>query len=245
MINGELNDQSEYQGYRSWKGWGGHRFGYISNGEAVYFKSELLRCGITNLSEKKLLEIGFGNGSFAVWSKSEGAIYTGIEVIPELVDLARTAGLNAFLAKCSLLDLHCEDELDLIFAFDVFEHLLLEDVVKTLSECSVILRTGGILVARIPSGDSPFSRSIQYGDVTHKTILGSSAIRQIATRSGFDVVSIEPAAFPVMGQGLRTFLRRSMVRIGRYLIYPIIKNVLMGGERPVLTPNLVFVLKKK
>lgn len=75
-------------------------------------------------------------------------------------------------------------------------------------------------------------------------MLGSSAVRQLALESGLDVVSIRQPAFPMRGLGPRVFLRRLPIVLTRRIVYPLVTNALMGGGRPVLTPNLVFVLAK-
>lgn len=75
-------------------------------------------------------------------------------------------------------------------------------------------------------------------------LTGSSAIRQLALESGLEVVSIREPAFPLRGLGMRSFLRRLLIVLVRRTVYPFITNTLMSGGRPVLTPNLVFVLAK-
>ena len=70
-------------------------------------------------------------------------------------------------------------------------------------------------------------------------------IRQLASQSGFVVKAIREPAFPIRGLGARVFIRRLAIVCARRIIYPLITQVLMGGGRPVLTPNLVCVLEKR
>lgn len=234
-----------YDGYQSWKGWAFEDFGAEDPVCSVYFAKELARCGHPSLAGSRVLELGFGNGAFATWSKSQGACYSGIEAIPELVKVAREVGFEAHLAGQPLVDLVGAESIDLVVAFDVFEHLPIDALARALQECWDCLRVGGQLIGRVPSGDSPFARAVQHGDLTHRSVIGSSAIRQIATQTGFEVVSVRAPVFPLLGLGFGVLLRRIVVSVFRGIVYPLIKNVLMGGGSPVLTPNMVFLLRKQ
>ena len=97
---------------------------------------------------------------------------------------------------------------------------------------------------RVPSGDSPFARAIQHGDVTHQMAIGSSIVGQLAHDYGVTVDSVRAPAFPVRGLGLSTFVRRGAVVILRKAAFALIARAFMGGGRPVLTPDMVFVLVK-
>ena len=133
---------------------------------------------------------------------------------------------------------------DLAVAFEVFEHLSLCDLRGWLSTFHRCLRPGGKIIVRIPSGDSPFAREIQHGDLTHRVILGSSAVRQLAAEAGFEIESIREPAYPLRGAGVLSFLKRSLVSAARAISYRSITSVFMGGGVPALQPNILFVLSK-
>jgi hypothetical protein len=80
--------------------------------------------------------------------------------------------------------------------------------------------------------------------MTHRTIIGSSAVRQLAAESGFEVIAIREPSFPVIGLGLKRAIRRSVVLAFRSCINRFISIVMMGNSKVVLTPNLCFVLKR-
>ena len=235
----------EYIGYHTWKEWTGDAFGTFNSTEAAYFVLEMRKSGIVNINAKRVVELGFGNGVFAGWAKQQGAIYVGTELIPELIARGTAAGFDVQSAACPLTSFTTNNSIDLVVAMDVFEHIDTSALQNLLIEAGSCLRPGGLVVARVPSGDSPFARSIQHGDLTHRIILGSSAIRQLASQSGFVVKAIREPAFPIRGLGARVFIRRLAIVCARRIIYPLITQVLMGGGRPVLTPNLVCVLEKR
>ena len=236
---------NDYAGYQAWKGWAGDDFGTFDVAAATYFATEIRESGILNMNAKRVLELGFGNGVFAGWAKQQGAIYMGTEIIPALIARGSTAGFDVQSAACPLTSFTTNNSIDLVVAMDVFEHIDTSALQNLLIEAGSCLRPGGLVVARVPSGDSPFARSIQHGDLTHRIILGSSAIRQLASQSGFVVKAIREPAFPIRGLGARVFIRRLAIVCARRIIYPLITQVLMGGGRPVLTPNLVCVLEKR
>lgn len=237
-------DDASYRNYRQWKQWTPAEFGAFSRADRAYFFKELRAAGFNDLAGVRMVEIGFGNGGFAAWALSRGARYSGVEVQQELVDAARRMDIDAHLAGRKLVELFGSGVADLVLGFDVFEHMDVEQIRDVFTQCKQVLRSGAILLGRVPSGDSPFARAIQYGDLTHRSVLGSSAIHQLGQGAGLEVVAIRSPAFPLGGMGPVTFLRRSMVQLVGSIVRTAIAVSLMGGGGPVLTPNLVFVLRK-
>lgn len=230
--------------YARWKGWRDQPFGVCTRDQARYFKDELARCGVWGLAGVEVLEIGFGNGQFAAWATESGGRYQGIEVAPDLVSRGRAAGYDVRLIGESSSGLAASSSLDLVIAFDVLEHLPQRTLLRTLQDVKLALKPGGCLLARMPSGDSPFSGAIQFGDLTHRVRLGSEAVKQIALQVGLNVDQCREPAFPVRGLGIRSLVRRTLIAFVRRLGYLFIARVFMGGGSPVLTPNMVFVLRK-
>ena|ERR1017187_5913066 len=106
------------------------------------------------------------------------------------------------------------------------------------------LDRGGLLLARFPSGDSPFSGPVFRGDLTHRTLLGSSASRQLAMEAGFEVCQARPPVLPVWGLGLVHAVRRMAVRLTQALVFSFVRHVLMGNASAVVSPNMIIVLRK-
>jgi len=235
---------AEYARYREWKGWNKESFGTYLPNSAIYFSRELRRSGVDSVDGATILEIGFGNGEFAAWARDAGAKYVGTERIHELVQQGVRAGYDVRDANEPLDEFLAEESVDLIVAFDVFEHFEEVDLRRALRSAHRALRPAGRLIARVPSGDSPFARSIQHGDVTHRLAIGSSMIQQFADEASFSVHCVREPEFPLLGLGAKTFLRRAAVRGIRTLVFPFLVHAFMGGARAVLTPNMVFVLVK-
>ena len=235
---------TSYSGYQEWKNWSHQEFGKYNTEQSIYYKKECIKCGLTNLSGLNIVEIGFGNGSFAGWAIHSGAKYYGIETIPELVDIGKAMGFNTYSSETPWQEITTLSSIDLVVAFDVFEHIEINLLTSMLKEVHKYMGKNSVLMFRVPSGDSPFSRSIQHGDLTHCTVLGSSAIYQLAANTGFEVHLISSPAFALWGQGVISFIKRSIVTCSRSIVYPLITHLLMGGGKPILSPNMICIFKK-
>lgn len=233
-----------YNGYQEWKNWSSAEFGGYSREDALYYGSECNQCGFHDLHGIMVLEIGFGNGSFSGWATGQGANYYGVEAILELVSIGRTRGFNTYASGTPLEEIFEAGSLDLVVAFDVLEHLDIADIKTFLRDAMKLLKPGGVVLARVPSGDSPFGRAIFHGDITHRTALGSSAVRQLAAQTGFDVIDIGPPKLPIFGLGWVRALRRGGICLAQSVITRLINLVFHDGQPRVITANLVFILKK-
>jgi len=234
-----------YQGYEGWKQWAKATFGIWSDLDAAYFSAELRRAGIESCEGLLIYEIGFGNGAFSGYVRSMGGEYFGSELNGALVERAREFGLNVFEGGIKqALATGKPESFDAVVAFDVLEHLDVADIKSFLLDAGELLKPGGVVLARVPSGDSPFGRAIFHGDITHRTALGSSAVRQLASQTGFEVTDIGPPRLPILGLGPVRAIRRGGIRLAQTIIARFINLVFHDGQPRVITANLVFVLKK-
>ena len=149
------------------------------------------------------------------WAQAKGALVEGIELDARAIAAAETAGIA--LASQSITDQAkiAPGAYGLIAAFDVFEHMTVDQIKDHLAAIALLLKTGGLLALRYPNGQSPFGLAPQHGDVTHITPLSRVKIEQMATRHGFYTVRYAGAAEP-RGSGIgrigRMF-RKSIRRI--------------------------------
>ncbi len=231
--------------YADWKGWAAETFGVFTREEAAYFAAELRRAFPDADSGLEIFELGFGNGAFAGWACAQGHGYSGSERIPELLSRASAAGFQVFDADAdSPFAKLGPESLDIVVAFDVLEHMELALVEEVLRDVRAALRPGGCLLARVPSGDSPFGRGTLHGDLTHRLALGSSAVRQLAVRGGFTVADIGPPRLPLRGVGVRRAVRRALILSMQKPVAKFINLVFHHGHPLVITSSLVFVLRK-
>lgn len=230
--------------YVEWKAWQPEDFGKFGVEAARYYAEELRASGLLSVNGLTVAELGYGNGAFAGWVRDSGGHWVGREAIPELADRARDAGFEVLASDAVFPNGSGAGTIDLIVAFDVVEHLDLNAIRSFLTEAKEALRPGGLLLLRIPSGDSPFSSAVYRGDLTHRTLLGSNAVRQLAAETGLHVSQIRPPTLPVGGHGLIRGIRRAIVRSVQAMVYGFIRTVLMGNEGAVVSPNMIVVLKR-
>ncbi|HJT98955.1 MAG TPA: class I SAM-dependent methyltransferase, partial [Rhodanobacteraceae bacterium] len=224
-----------YAGYTEWKGWDGvFRAG---DKDARYYAAEFR--GLA-LAGKRVLEIGFGNGSFLAWAKSEGADAAGIELNAQMREAARRNGFVAF--EESLAELAARDRrYDLVVAFDVLEHWDATELIDNFRSIRTLLVDGGVFLARFPNGQSPFGRAYQHGDFSHKSTLTTYKIEYLAAMCGFEIVRVANPCRVPSRQGALGALRQWWLAGRRRRIERTIAR-LYGIRKLPLDPNLVAVL---
>lgn len=201
-------DHTVFADYDSWKGW---RATFSpSADEAVYYAAELRGIALEDCS---VFEIGFGTGAFLGWAESQGASVMGSEVTPALAKSAEDRGLRLIPADFENHKILASESLDLVAAFDVFEHLSMDTIAAKLRAIDAALKPGGHLILRYPNGQSPFGLASQHGDATHVTALSRAKIEQLAAGTALVTTRYGGAARPTARQ-----FRTRLVRKLRYLI---------------------------
>ena len=227
-------------GYSTWKGWDEGAFGQADASRRQYFAAELRNAGIRPGPGVEILEIGFGNGALLAYLAGLGASVCGTEANAELVARARACG---FEASASLsLDDFAPRRFDAVVALDVLEHVPQHELPALLARIARLLKPGGRFLARFPNGDSPLGLSIQNGDVTHCTFIGSAKARHLFVGAGLDVARLGKPARPMIDRNpVRTVhnltcrpVRAVIERIAKLLFFP-------GSEIHFFSSNLVVV----
>lgn len=236
MVHGQLSE------YRDWKSWDREAFLESSRTDQTYFAAELRRCGVRLAPGMSVLELGFGNGSFAAYCREIGVCYTGTELDRQLVREAREADVRAFEAEQSIASLFTPGSVDLVAAWDVFEHVDQEALVSLLANVRSVLSESGVIVARFPSGDSPFAGFLYNGDGTHQTWIGIGKLGQICRSAGLRVVRTHAQTIPLLGHGVVHFIRKLPVVAARRIVGRAISLLYLGGGKYVIDPNMVAVL---
>lgn len=232
------------QVYLTWKAWSDRGFGQYSDEQALYYDLELRRSGLHNLCGLRIGEFGYGIGDFAGWVNDRGGDWLGLEIIPELLKRAASAGYAIVCPPATFSGAAGPEKLDAIVAFDVLEHLEVQEIRDFLTDARIALKPAGLLLARLPCGDSPFVGAIYYGDLTHRTLLGSSAVAQLALETGFELCQCRPPSFPLYGFGPVKTFRRIVVHGINTLVYWGVRNLIMGKSEAVISPNMWVVLKR-
>lgn len=169
----------DYKDYIEFKGWK-NLFNYTSD-ENWQFEKIVENYDIF---EKKILEIGYGRGSFMQFLNDKGADIFGSEIQNVLLDAGKLKGYSV-TDNIETLQKH---SYDLVFALDVFEHMTEFELTEYLKNIGTLLKKGGILVARFPNCQSPASLYNQYGDYTHKIHLSEPIFKYYLEKQKFKFI---------------------------------------------------------
>ena len=132
---------------------------------------------------------------------------------------------------------------DLIVAFDVLEHLTVNELLDLMQFAKSLLTPDGRILARFPNGASPFSGPYQNGDITHMMVLTGERMRQIAHAVGMQVIGIHNAARSKKAGKAHGRLKK----LSGYLVRDLVEKalgMLYFGQPIPLDPNLTVILSK-
>ncbi|MGF2880104.1 class I SAM-dependent methyltransferase [Acinetobacter johnsonii] len=234
-----LNKNYEY--YLEWKRWG-DEFGYVSSHQSKYYDLELRDViEILGKNNLRVLEIGYGNGSFLGYCfKKKWEVY-GIEINEKLVDLAKGNGFNAYSSLGSVPD----NYFDLIVAFDVIEHVSNDEIVPLLNNIKRKINKDGLCLFRFPNGDSPMGMKNQNGDLTHNNFIGSEKILQLCKISKLNLVKIRGEKKIIKVISFKETLYNIISYIIRSVLDVFIKFVYFRGTIYFFSPqNLIVIIDK-
>lgn len=176
--------------YISWKKWDQEEFGKLTYGGEFYFNQFFRKYKLLK-KNKKILEIGFGNGGLLGYLKKHSNELIGVETNTILVSRAVENGYGAFAGlvwEVSELD---DKKFDLIFAFDVVEHMSVGDLKSFFSWVAKHLDAYGSLILRFPEGASPLGLAYQHGDFTHATILTRNKLISLCDINELTLISYD------------------------------------------------------
>jgi 2-polyprenyl-3-methyl-5-hydroxy-6-metoxy-1,4-benzoquinol methylase len=147
-----------------------------------------------------VVDIGCGSGQLVRCLAGDGYEAAGIDISPEQVALARSAGLGS-VRQGDYRELLAEHSgrLAAVTATDLLEHLTKPEVLATFDAAAVALRPGGRFIARVPNAVSPFGGHIRHGDFTHETWYTARSVRQLAAAAGLATVRVTGCPPPVHG----------------------------------------------
>lgn len=141
--------------------------------------------------DASILEIGCANGMALYTLQQMGyRNMMGIEIDDELADIARNFGLTVLNEDGIEFLKATEKKFDLIYLFDVLEHVALEEIPTFLKGLYDSLNENGRLVIITPNATSLVGSYFRYIDWTHTTSFTPTSIMYLLESSGFDKVVI-------------------------------------------------------
>ena len=225
--------------YINWKSWDPKLFGHSSSLEVAYYKDiiQLLRVQ----SSSKILEVGFGNGSFLGFLKRENYTFEGVESNKLLVDLALNKNFSAFH---SMNDIEKNKKYDFIMLFDVIEHIDSEQVEGFLKKLSNHLKDNGKIFMRFPNGASPLGLANQHGDVTHCNIITISKLNYWCYNSNLRVMFSRGDPLPFIFKHNLIKMPSRLFKLLLYSIFERLIRLISNQSKGVLSSNLQVIVTK-
>ncbi len=108
------------------------------------------------------------------------------------LELARQMGIENLICADALDYLRDKKEqFHFITAFNFFEHLHKDEILRILDCIYGALKPDGIMVAVTPNGFSPFSGATRYWDFSHETGFTPPSWQQLSRLTGFSKVQFE------------------------------------------------------
>ena len=225
--------------YIDWKNWETDSFGKTSKLEEAYFNNIVKLLKLKKSS--KILEIGFGNGSFLGYAVSQNFNYDGVESNENLVDLAID---NNFSAYTSLDKIDTETKYDLIILFDVIEHINADAVEDFFKEMNVHLEETGSIFLRFPNGSSPLGLGNQHGDVTHCNIVTLPKLNYWCYNSDLKVIFYRGDIRPFIFRHNILKMPSRLIRLFLHISTEKFIRSISSQSKGVLSSNLEVVIKK-
>jgi cyclopropane fatty-acyl-phospholipid synthase-like methyltransferase len=137
--------------------------------------------------ESAVAELACGHGSLLHWLKRKGFTdVTGVDSSAEQTHLAQQ--VNKKIAKADV-NIWLREQLPnshrVLLALDLVEHLSKDDFLELLKLANRTLISGGILILRLPSGDSPLVGRNLFNDITHVWTYTPNCLQSLAMMTGF------------------------------------------------------------
>lgn len=191
----------------------------------------------------KILDLGCGYGGVVWWLQQLGYKDAhGIDISGEQIEKAAGLGIrnveHGDIAD-SLKD--TREFYDVIMARDVLEHFDKCEILTILDLIFLALKKDGLLILKVPNGESPFGGRYRYGDFTHEIAFTRASLSQILRAIGFTDVVFRPEG-PVP---------KDFFSFIRFILWKIIETILRsyllaetGCGSGIFTQNVIAVARK-
>ncbi|MBO6103054.1 MAG: class I SAM-dependent methyltransferase [Opitutales bacterium] len=143
--------------------------------------------------DSKVLEIGCGMGRFLLMLQEKGfRNLTGVDIDKTQIAIAQKEGLNVYLYDGIEWLKNTSDTFDVIYFFDVLEHIDKERQLEFLRLVCDHLNDGGMIALSVPNALAPSGMFYRYIDFTHTVSYSREAISFLLNNAGFHHIDIRP-----------------------------------------------------
>ncbi len=141
--------------------------------------------------DARILELGCANGFLMEFLRENGYNnLTGIEYDADLVEEARAKNLNVINGDALEILKSSKEKYDVIYFFDVLEHIDKDKQIEFLNEVFNHLTDEGFIGLSVPNALTPISSYFRYADFTHKCAYTKTSIEYVLVNANFPKPSI-------------------------------------------------------
>lgn len=200
-----------------------------------------------------ILEIGCGTG-FALGGLAKAGYVDirGIDSDRCQIAAALKRGLPAKHVPVDETLAFLADQRDLgaVMAFDVIEHIPVDQQIPLLRTIHASLKPDGVLVCQVPNASSPLASHMRYVDWTHRCSFTKYSLDFVLFGAGFtDIVILE--ADPPQRPRLPFVIRRSVLKWAARSVFRTIRRLEYASEMGwhnaralPLTRNIIAISKR-
>lgn len=153
-----------------------------------------------------------------------------LEIQASLLEAAKKIGVPV---QNSINDVTC-GPYDLIVAFDVLEHLTVEELKSFFLKCKSLLKKDGAMLFRFPNAESFAGLGAQRGDFTHITAIAQTKLQQLIEPYGFKIEKFE---------GEIIYPKKIFVNAIRSVFRYILMKGMGVGSKHFFSTNVVALIK--
>jgi SAM-dependent methyltransferase len=164
------------------------------SGEAITRKMKEILPNKFLLYPRSICDWGCGTGNFAKAFVAKGHRVFGLDQNVIVSQISPGSDRFIGISDSSVIQ---DEELDLIYALEVIEHIIESEIQKTFSEWRRILKKNGYLLLTTPNDENLEDNSIfcpncetQFHSVQHVRSLSMSSISKMLDENGFSVEKV-------------------------------------------------------
>ncbi len=137
--------------------------------------------------DAEILDYGCGYGLLSFYLKQEFHNVLSVDSSPQQIAVAKSMGLNAQVVTVEAFEewvtSHSEC-FDVIFLFDVLEHIQASQQISFLRSLSSTLKIGGQLLVKVPNANSLLAARWRYVDWTHTSSFTEVSLDFVCLNAG-------------------------------------------------------------